>query len=410
MDLTIIATVLADLASVAVAATTAAVIAAIGFPVPDPGKRIGCVDGLRGYLALGVFVSHMHRWNLVEYRGGDWVDSTAPLPDLGGAAVALFFMATGLVFYPRIRAGLAGNNWAVVYVTRFFRLMPLVALSVAAVVGVISIRQQALPGSDDIRPIIAWLSTISEPPLMGYEHSWRVNAGVFWTLELEWMFYLAMLPACALAVTMIERLRVPAWAVPATILLASLAVLEFGDALPTETKRGFAYASLFAAGMLAFELQMRPAVARWLSRPCITLPAVIALVSGLFLWGEWEDANALSIMLFLAFFACVACGNSLWGMLNRRSALVLGECSYGIYIFHAIVMFAAFDLMRETLAPLAPTTLPIMGIPLAAVVVLMTATTYLLVEKPCIGMGKALAAQVKGRTPRFRKGELETAP
>ena len=30
--------------------------------IPDPARRIGCIDGLRGYLALAVVIHHMFIW------------------------------------------------------------------------------------------------------------------------------------------------------------------------------------------------------------------------------------------------------------------------------------------------------------------------------------------------------------
>lgn len=43
-------------AAMAVLAGTA--LARAGFPLPAPHKRIGCVDGLRGFLALSVLAHH----------------------------------------------------------------------------------------------------------------------------------------------------------------------------------------------------------------------------------------------------------------------------------------------------------------------------------------------------------------
>lgn len=37
--------------------------------------------------------------------------------------MALFFMTIGLVFYPRVLAGLSGTFWPAVYMSRMFRLM-----------------------------------------------------------------------------------------------------------------------------------------------------------------------------------------------------------------------------------------------------------------------------------------------
>ena len=68
-----------------------------GFPVPGGARRIGCVDGLRGYLALSVMIHHFAIWIQVTRLDGQWQPLTRNiLNSMGSGAVALFFMTTGL--------------------------------------------------------------------------------------------------------------------------------------------------------------------------------------------------------------------------------------------------------------------------------------------------------------------------
>src|SRR5690242_20657357 len=79
--------------------------------LPDAARRIGCIDGLRGYLALGVMVHHFVIW-LGVLAGLPWRPPTLALfTNLGQGAVTLFFMVTGALFYGKILGGLRGVDW-----------------------------------------------------------------------------------------------------------------------------------------------------------------------------------------------------------------------------------------------------------------------------------------------------------
>jgi peptidoglycan/LPS O-acetylase OafA/YrhL len=95
---------------------------------------------------------------------------------------------------------------------------------------------------------------------------------------------------------------------------------------------------------------------------------------------------------FLAFFfLAVACGNDMGGLLRTRAAQVLGECSYGIYLMHGIVLFVLFT-HGGALTALFPTPVLPLLLPLAALaIVLLTAATYLAVERPGMAAGRYLS-------------------
>ncbi|ACL56454.1 acyltransferase family protein [Methylobacterium nodulans] len=368
------------------------------FPLPSADTRIGCIDGLRGYLALSVLIHHFVVWMQATSLGGAWaVPSVNLFAQLGAGGVALFFMVTGLVFYPRILAGFRATAWPAVYTMRVFRIVPLVAVSVAIITLLIAARTGR--GLDAQFPAAAaqWITTWGEPPLLGFADSGRINAYVLWSLRYEWLFYLAVLPACALAMDLV-RGRLPSWTVPVALLAIGLLGREAG--LPTALLR---FLPLFAIGMLAYEVRSREAIARHLrTRPAAAV-AVLALALGM-VTARTPYGSALP--LFALFFVCVACGNALFGVLRTRGALVLGECSFGIYLLHGVVLSVAFvDAGAERLAPeIVPALLP-----LAAVAVTMvTPLTFLIVERPALRLGALLARRMSaGAAARLR---LDAAP
>jgi peptidoglycan/LPS O-acetylase OafA/YrhL len=81
------------------------------------------------------------------------------------------------------------------------------------------------------------------------------------------------------------------------------------------------------------------------------------------------------------------------GLLGTRAALVLGECSYGIYLTHGTLLFLLFTYGGGLTGLFATPYLPLLLPVIAVAVVLLTAATYLLVERPGMKAGRYVADQ-----------------
>ena len=376
-------------AAYAAAALAAHLIARAGFPLPPDHRRIGCIDGLRGYLAVSVMVHHFIIWMQVTHLGGGWAAPTVNLfNQLGGSAVALFFMTTGLVFYPRVLAGLRKSPWPAIYIKRVFRIVPLAAASVMIIAAIIAARTGQGPDGGFPLAFATWITTWSMPPLLGYPDSGRINAYVLWSLWYEWLFYLFVLPACALAMDLI-RDRLPSWTVPAALLTGAVSARIFFETVSLLT-----FLPLFAIGMLAFECQRSERIARLLRTSYAGIAALAALAIGLVMF-NLPYFHALPFLSF--FFVCAACGNAMGGWLRTRAALLLGECSYGIYLLHGIVLSLVFVDAGALTRTIGAEHLPIL-LPLAVcAAVPLAAAAYLAVERPGINAGAWLTGRLTGR-------------
>ncbi|KQR88083.1 acyltransferase family protein [Sphingomonas sp. Leaf343] len=379
-------------------------LARAGFPLPDTRQRIGHIDGLRGYLALSVLVHHFVVWTGITRLNLGWAaPADNVLNQLGPGAVALFFMTTGFVFYPRVLTGWRANRWVAVYIGRVFRIVPLVAASVVTIALIVHWRTGAAAGWRDVRAAALWISSWSQPPLLGYSSASRLNAHVLWSLWHEWFFYLLVLPACAIGMDLV-RGRLPSWSIPAALLIGALTAraIDVPRNIPT-------YLPLFAIGMLAFEIARHANVKARLRGGRAAAVAGLSLAVAMSMFHE--PFHIVPLSGFALFFTAVACGNPMGGLLATRGARVLGECSYGLYLLHGIVLALTFVEGRAWVDRLPVSWVGVILPVLTILAVLVTAVTYLIIERPGIRAGRYLSGWWTGRgRPAVGATELEVAP
>jgi peptidoglycan/LPS O-acetylase OafA/YrhL len=166
-------------------------------------KRLECLDGLRGMLALYVMLGHMAPFSALPAWAVD------PLSH-GGAAVDIFFILSGLVILRSLEScGFAARPFLVLRTTRIF---PVFLVMFATGIAV-----QSLPDSFDAMPWIAPDSNAHDIWHQGWPAAWPVEVaahltmthGLFpngvlpdvwvsflgsaWSLSTEWQFYVLAL-------------------------------------------------------------------------------------------------------------------------------------------------------------------------------------------------------------------------
>jgi peptidoglycan/LPS O-acetylase OafA/YrhL len=328
------------------------------------GGRFECIDGLRGFLALGVFAVHaVNMYTL--HADGQWTTGIAPFHGkAAGAGVSLFFMITGFLFWLRVlRSGAAFDARAFLW-SRVRRLTPmyamsvLMALAVVAVASGLALREGPGALARELRP---WLSFgfMDTGALNGLQEARYINA-VYWTLAYEWMFYLA-LPLLALFAR--------GWGAVAMVAM----VVLFGTQQPVVFN--FLFGALSAALVHARVLDGKLR-SPWLGvLPLVSLGAYFAAP------GTYGLLHSAALY---GFFIFVVHGYSLFGLLRTRAAKLLGLVSYSIYLTHCIALFVTVRAVDarigiETLDPLQYWLLAALA---AAGCVLLSALTYRFVEHP----------------------------
>jgi len=293
--------------------------------------------------------------------------------ELGATCVSVFFMITAYLFVGKLLdARERPIDWLTLFTSRALRLMPLYLIAMAVLfvsVGVLSGWQLREPIAALLLHMSQWLgfSIMGMPSVNGLASTGVLIAYVTWSLAYECLFYLS-LPLLAVLL----RVRVsPYWFVSCSLLLLLLALNVPKLFLPTA----------FVKGAVVAVIARQPKVAALLSRPLFS--PVILLVAWV---SMFADASIINGAIVPVAFCLVACGNTVYGALSNRAAIMLGDISYGVYLLHGLVLSITFMFIVG--ADRAATFSPAMhwGVVtgVGVVVVLVAATSYRFFELPAM--------------------------
>ncbi|MCI5145108.1 MAG: acyltransferase [Candidatus Electrothrix sp. AR3] len=351
--------------------------------------RLGCIDGLRGLLALGVFLHHY----VITYHfhlTGKWtVPPSAFYTLTGQVSVAFFFMVTGFLFWNKILASQGKIHWLQLYVSRIFRLVPLYWF----VVTVISILVLCIGGNtlrvsllSLAKSIVMWLSFLETPDINAFAKTHLMVASVTWTLKYEWFFYLS-LPILSILLKADRKNKVFIWIF--AVFIAWISILEMPISLVylNINTKFFIY---FLVGAVSasmstvdtYRARAQSKLASYLSIGCLLVLFMFFRNS----YGEWQ------LLLMAIFFLCVSLGNSLFGILELPSLVLLGEISYSVYLLHGLLLYISFSIVFPSFMH-ANTSLFYVSLGMSIVgslLVVFSWLTFSLLEMPFIEIGKKL--------------------
>jgi peptidoglycan/LPS O-acetylase OafA/YrhL len=337
---------------------------AISTPRPSIPAAVPALDGVRGLAALLVVLTHIGYQTGETTRGAH--GALLARADFG---VALFFVLSGLLLYrPWAAAELTGRAappWRTYLRRRALRILP--AYWVALVAVLLAAPRGSLDGGDVI-------SNATLTQIYGAGHL-LPDFTQTWSLCTEVTFYLA-LPLVAGAVA---RLRSPAarLAVFAAVILLSLTwtALAAADHLPAHAGTWLpGHASWFALGMLlaALLVEARRApdgwAGSWLSdfgrRPgtLLFLAVGVAAIAATPLAGPRtlappaaagsvvkEALYGVVALLVIAAALVAAPDTPLARWLGSPPARWCGHVSYGVFLWHLLVLDAAMRLLGTPL-------------------------------------------------------------
>jgi peptidoglycan/LPS O-acetylase OafA/YrhL len=273
--------------------------------MPDR-KRISTLDALRGVASFAVCWFHLTNGN-AEFLPEGWLKSSGTY---GWAGVEVFFVISGFVIpYALHRSNYELKNYGRFVLKRVVRLDPpyLVAIAVTVALNYLS---SALPGyrGEPFQLSLAQLLLHFGYINVFFGYPWLNVA--FWTLAIEFQYYLLaglLFPACA---SRDKRLLVP--------LLACAAALPF--ALPSPSFI-FHYEFLFLLGVVTFQYKIEV----WGKRTYLALLFTLG-VGTFYTLGGLITAVGTVTALAIAF---VEIRNKVLGF--------LGTISYSLYLLHGPV-------------------------------------------------------------------------
>jgi peptidoglycan/LPS O-acetylase OafA/YrhL len=345
------------------------------------GTRYIAIDGIRGYLAFGVFVHHcLVTW--IFLPEGRWVALPRNFENqLGATSVAVFFMITAMLFWGRAQAQ-SNLDWKTFFITRTFRIYPLylfVLFLVCLVVAYESKWVRLESGGSITKELAKWL-VFRTPDINLHNHTTLIVKGVTWTLLYEAWFYVS-LPL--LVVVFLKKNAV--WMKLAA--LGFVVLLGYVNHIQPEI------AAAFFGGVLAVywrKDKQRIEVAQSKTATVVAFACLGAVVFFLY-----KPFSVLGVALLSIFFLAIASGNTMFGMLKMRGALWLGEISYSIYLCHGLVLWLIMQNLLPHVSGYDHSTkwFVASAIGITPVVILFCSGSYLLIERPLIGLGHRISAR-----------------
>lgn len=301
--------------------------------------RYGSLDGLRGVLAVGVFIHHS--FTMYGYfMFGNWKYSQNYLLNhLGQTTIALFFMITGFLF--ALKSTSTNINWKEFYISRFSRLFPLYAIIIFVLFFFVFLVSHGILNESGwmiFLEFMQWLSFVcfGRPDINALPMTWTLIAGVNWSLKYEVIFYVFAVPILHY-MSRFFSLRIMLYL--ASALLLSCFLLRFFHVGGVDV----IYATHFLCGIVTAYSYKEP---RLLKLFQTTLYKTIAGISVLILFFLDKPFGIASTLITILLFSAVVGGLSIWGLLNTRPALWLGDISYGIYLIHGLVLWSTLTLFK----------------------------------------------------------------
>ena len=357
------------------------------------GRRLECLDGVRGLMAVYVMLSHMAPFAFVPA-------ALAWLPGLfshGGAAVDVFFVLSGLVILRSLEA--FSHKTRPFLIARAARIFP-----VFLPVFFLAVALQPLDPGFSAMPWIApnspardilgggWPAT-AWPEILAHltmahglfpdailPNAWVSFLGAAWSLSTEWQFYLVAL--------------LLAGRVPNKFLLAwvFLALGAAGFAWAVWAPEGWTFSRAFLPNKAQY-FALGIASAALVARGRATLPAYLAVLAATLLLSAAQGGTGkLAAPLVWSVFLAAELGvlPPLAAILRGRILLALGAMSYPLYLVNEPLQ-KALGALLAALAGGDEKLFTVLWIP-GAIMLPVAAAWWLhaRIEKPALRWGRAL--------------------
>lgn len=339
--------------------------------IDERKKRLGAIDGLRGYLALFVFIHHLAitwYWKV----NGVWEKPPEKIfSQMGKVGVGLFFMITGYLFIHKVLYSPDKIQWVKYFRGRIFRIYPLYIFTTFLIITTTLFisGSQMSSISDFAYNFYRWM--IFRNAYIGSTSLGDLVAGVTWTLKYEWTFY-CCLPFISYLIYKGGKIGT----LSLVIILVIFAKLGFHiyDIY-------FSASAFFIIGggcaWLAPKLSIK--IKQIVRSSLFSIIMVLCLAFSLIHQKEYDLVHLAYLSVF--FFGIVV-GNDIFGLLATKFSVVLGEISYSIYLLHGFILYMLFTVIPFDIYGFSSfRDYMLSGLIISPVIVVFSTFTFLNVEK-----------------------------
>jgi peptidoglycan/LPS O-acetylase OafA/YrhL len=352
-------------------------------------KRLECLDGLRGVLAVYVLLGHMAPFATLPA----WIEDSV---SHGNAAVEVFFILSGLVITQSLyRAGGRAGPFLTARAARIFPLfLPVFAFAVMIQATPCGFDRMPWVGPDGVArticngsawpdnwptQILAHLTMIHGLSPSGVSPDlWVGFLGSAWSLSTEWQFYLLLLVGFAGP----ERLR-------NHLMLLAVAGVAWQWCAPDDWQFSRAFlankAHFFALGVTSLALVQRRRGA--LAAYCTALAVTLAICATRESVGKMLAPLVWTLCLAAQLHPDRVGLRQISRFLRSATMQYLGAISYGIYLVNEPI----HKLVANGLSHLADgdaMVFTVLWIPTAVLLPILVATwLHSQIEQPAIGWG-----------------------
>ena len=353
------------------------------------GVKYLSIDGLRGFLAFFVFLTHASLYYYYA-RTGIWeVPPSNLFTHFGGTSVSLFFMITSFLFISKLIDSFHKPvNWLYLGVSRVTRLVP-VYLFAVIVLALIVFIQSDFVFQDRIsvflKKMVLWggFGIIDTPDLNAVPRTRYIMAGVTWSLVYEWIFYLS-LPVIGFV---FFRTRFS----PVSIIVAVI-----GIGIILHYRHDLYYMSFlsFIGGIAAAFLIRWKAFCNFAISPLATAISVTCMVCCVAFFKV--PASYGPIILSSVTFIIIACGNNWFGIFTNGVARMLGQLSYVIYLLHGMLLYLTFHFfVTKAGAELSVWQHWCIIYLLAVFLVIICFAVHVTIELPCMHTSRSITQKIE---------------
>ncbi|MCY1761142.1 acyltransferase [Klebsiella pneumoniae] len=294
------------------------------------------ISGLRAFLALAVLLSHSthylysleKKWiydaNYKEFFGIGNI-----YLNLGKVGVLMFFMISGFLFYRLVYK--ESMNTRMFLKKRILRIVPAYWFSMIVIITIGCFYYKVDYNIPSLIQLLRWAFFIGDYSIGGINTA-HINAGVDWTLKIEWILYLSLPALFVLTRKKSKKYKDISILISILIIMILAFIIRFYAGIYTDPRPVLG----FASGLLAFRLSEKTKALKD-SKPLGYIAAFFVVLS--LPLGTYAVFYLSAVLLCTFSFLIVSSGNTIGDILSNKTIVSLGEASYSIYLIYGIVLF-----------------------------------------------------------------------